>query len=259
MANLPDASSALLSYIDALLVDEETLVQPVREPEIKPSPTPKPALETETKPVSEAEAESAEEIKEATVPEAEVVSEAISEIVTKPQAETEAKPAAEIKPQMVPEVAAVSDPNAIRLLVFKVAGVPLAIEADDIAAVIEANEAMMHRDDDGGDSVIGVFSHDGRDIHAIDTRAVILPQSHPARLDAPALDRGSILLLAGYDLALFCEETGEIISLARQDVEWRAQRQTRPWLAGMVKERHYALLDIEGLVQVCGLNAFSTH
>ena len=33
MANFPDASSALLSYIDALLVDEEVLLQPAREPE----------------------------------------------------------------------------------------------------------------------------------------------------------------------------------------------------------------------------------
>lgn len=196
MDNLSDANSALLNYIDALLVDGDTAVEPVRE--IRQQP-----------PGNAAEA--------------------------------------------------LSDADMMHLLFFKAAGIPLAIEADDVAEMIEGEEAIMRPASGKVECVIGVFNHHGRDIHVIDTRAIILPQGHPALHDSQDLTCRHILMLAGYDLALVCDEKGAMASLDHQEVEWREQRQTRPWLAGMVKGHKHALLDIEGLIKYCGLENFATY
>ena len=196
MDNLPDASSALLSYIDALLTDEDVAVEPAR--------------------VS---------------------------------GEGHADKAVELVP----------DPNMMRLLFFKVAGIPLAIEADDITEAMEGKEAIMSPSSEGGASLKGVFHHHGRDIHVIDTRTIILPQGHPALSDPQEITGKYILVLAGYDLALLCDEKEDIAALNRREVEWRTQRQTRPWLAGIVKGHNCALLDIESLIQDCGLGNLSTY
>jgi len=36
--------------------------------------------------------------------------------------------------------------------------------------------------------------------------------------------------------------------LQEADVEWREQRQSRPWLAGMIKTNNHALLDVDALL-----------
>jgi len=196
MDNLPDASSALLSYIDALLVDEDGAVKPARA-----------------------------------------------------SGEGHADKTVEVVP----------DPNTIRLSFFKIAGIPLAIEADDIAEVMEGNEVIMSPASERGASLKGVFHHQGRDIHVIDARTIILPQGHPALSEPQEVTGKHILMLADYDLALLCDEKGDIAALNRQEVEWRTQRQTRPWLAGIVKGHNRAVLDIEGLIQDCGLEYLSTY
>lgn len=196
MDNLPDASSALLSYIDALLVEGDAAVEPIRE-------------------IGERSVDKAAEV--------------------------------------------ISDADMMRLLFFKVAGVPLAIEADDIGEVIEGKEAIIQPSSGKEGGVIGIFNHHGHDIHVIDTGAIILPQGHPARHDPQEVTCKPILMLAGYELALLCDEKGGIATLNRREVLWRVQRQTRPWLAGMVKGHKHALLDIEGLIKYCGLENFATY
>lgn len=200
-SNLPDANSALLDYIDALLV-EEAVAMPTPSPAPAPTPSPTPA----------------------------------------------------------PAPASTPTPPGQRLLFFKVAGIPLAIVADDITAVIDGAEAGMMRRIDGEDRVLaGSFDHQGREIQIIDSRAVILPPGHPARAQPLERCNGRLLVLAGYDLALWCDEAGQVVAVERSEVEWRVERQTRLWLAGMVKGHNHALLDVEGLIRECGLGSFLTH
>jgi len=261
MDNLPDANSALINYIDALLGEEEAPAQTVSSLEAKAD------SQHESQPVSVSEGQANPDPGPAIEPDIQMRQITEPELKQVPEGEAEIEQVAETQAKLVDEPESVklsahassSDLNGMHLLFFKVAGIPLAIELDDVAEIIDTKDVVLLHDGEEADGVIGLFSHEGRDIQAIDTGAVILPEGHPARLNAKTKDSDFILLLSGYDLALSCDEKGEIIDLGRQDVEWRAQRQTRPWLAGMVKAHHRALVDADALIRDCGLESYVSH
>jgi purine-binding chemotaxis protein CheW len=47
-----------------------------------------------------------------------------------------------------------------------------------------------------------------------------------------------------------CEQLVDTVELNKSDVQWREQTGKRPWLAGMVKEKMCALINVSELVQM---------
>ena len=80
-------------------------------------------------------------------------------------------------------------------------------------------------------------------------RRRILPSGHPARSQTRDAGGGHIIVLADYDVGLLCDQVGDIVDLQPEEVEWRMERRSRAWLAGMVRGHEHALLDIERLLQ----------
>lgn len=124
--------------------------------------------------------------------------------------------------------------GSLRLLCFAVAGVPLAILAEEVAEVREA--AADPRPED---RIMGTFLYGGRTLILLDTRRLILPDKHPA-LAQPSR-AGQVLILPRQGLALRCDRAVQTQTVTPDEVVWREQRPSRPWLAGMVRGR--ALLD----------------
>lgn len=150
-----------------------------------------------------------------------------------------------------------ADSNTMRIVFFKVAGIPLAISFQDVAEIIDIKRvSAAHRNFDAG-ITIAMFRNRDRDIYAIDTSEIIFPAGHPVRRDSQQRVCGHIVMLAGNGLGLMCDEVGAIVDLDRQEVEWRVQRQTRSWLAGMVKGYNHALLDIRELIRSYDLGRFA--
>ena len=191
MDNLPDANSALIHYIDSLLIDDG---------------------------------------------ECEVEKHSSSEY-----------PGASI----ATDTASVVHSTDIRARLFKVAGIPLAIPLEEIDGILDNKETASYRD-------IGETSFDyrGRDIDILDLREVILPEGHPERLAYGGNDEGHIIVLSDYDVGLLCDQVGDIVDLQEQEIEWRTERRSRTWLAGMARGHEHALLDIKELVQGHGQQGF---
>ena len=147
----------------------------------------------------------------------------------------------------------------LRVLLFKVAGIPLAAPLEDIAGVIDVEQTALLRMSSRGGMTIRAFGYRGRDIYALDTREIIFPEGHPARSSPKDAGGRRMLALAGCDWGLLCDEVKDMINLNHQDVEWRMHRSARPWLAGMVKGSGYALVDVKELLEACARRNLLTH
>ena len=84
----------------------------------------------------------------------------------------------------------------------------------------------------------------------MDMKDIILPNGHPARLRNDNEGNAHILVLKGVEYGLMCDQVGEYVDVERMNVEWRSQRSSRPWLAGMVKGYGHALLDEMEVMQL---------
>jgi hypothetical protein len=190
MDNLPDANSALISYIDSLLMDDCEVIDVI--PSIK-----------EALPVT-----------------------GTANVVHATQS------------------------RELRVLFLKVAGIPLAISLEDISGVIDGKEIDFPHQDWDEEGTLGTFIYRDRNIETLDTRVLILPDGHPARSTPIAWVNSHIIVLADYEVGLLCDQVGNIADLQHREVEWRTQRHSRTWLAGMVKGYEHALLDVQQLLWV---------
>jgi purine-binding chemotaxis protein CheW len=159
------------------------------------------------------------------------------------------------------EDASEAAPNSdvLRLLLFKTAGIPLAISQACISAVVDVERAGLKHNLSEDGVVVKRFNYQGRDIHILDTRDIILPNDHPARHLNEDEREVHVLLLNDAAYGLLCDEVGARVDIGRENVEWRSQRSTRPWLAGMVKECNHALLDEVEIIDACEQMLNITH
>lgn len=136
-----------------------------------------------------------------------------------------------------------SNSDFVRLMLFKVADIPLAISHASVDAVVDVGRTHLKRAMSKDGIVIRQWNYQGRDIHVIDTRDIVLPNGHPARHMNENEGNAHILILKGNAYGLLCDDVGASVDLEGRNVEWRLQRPTRRWLAGMVKGYNHALLD----------------
>lgn len=82
-------------------------------------------------------------------------------------------------------------------------------------------------------------------------RVIELAPILAADLVEPAADM--LVVLSGRRWALACRIEEDPLRIASSDVDWRVgrtERTTRPWLGGMHKDRHCAVLDVAALLDM---------
>ncbi len=141
-------------------------------------------------------------------------------------------------------------PTRFEARLFEVAGLALAIPLAQLRAVADgcndpvplpASHAL----------IAGRSDYEGGQINVIDTARLILPPQRTAGLAAQLSRRcRHLLVLAHSPWALACERVGETVTLEPADVNWRGAAGKRPWLAGTVRERLCALIDVDGLARM---------
>lgn len=180
-----------------------------------------------------------------------------------PAADPEPAPAADPEPEAdpgpEPEVAAdattvpESEPaaedtvpdggsGAVQALFFHVGGLQLAVRLTDLHSVVPWHEVTVtpmpgqphwHR---------GIMRHRGRNVHVIDTAAMVLP---PGSQDSEEARRppDHVLIVGDGDWGLACHDIGDVVRLGPEDVKWRRAGGRRPWLAGTAINHLCAILD----------------
>jgi len=142
------------------------------------------------------------------------------------------------------------DTNVLRLLLFKAGEVPLAITQEIIAEVVEVRRTSLEPVASTGGILVRKFRYNGKVVGILDARDIILPDGHPAR-DVKDKDVNAyILMFKAGECGLMCDHVVDAVKLGHQDVEWRPQRSSRLWLAGMIKAKKHALLDEKEILHI---------
>lgn len=131
---------------------------------------------------------------------------------------------------------------------FSVAGITLAVPLSRLSGVIDAEQPLAPV---SGDSpmFIGTVSCNGVQSRVLDTARLVLPADRAAALDPVTGERAaSLVLIDEGRWALACKQIGDVVELDSSDIKWRSDSSKRLWLAGTVRDRACALLDVEQLV-----------
>lgn len=128
---------------------------------------------------------------------------------------------------------------------FGVAHLILVLAGEDVAGVEENVPPGLEWTT--GQTSQGRHRLRGGERELVDPAMVILPPAHRSQL--PPLDaRASGLIhLRGSDMSLVTGSEPLPVNLTEDEVRWRMEKGSRPWMAGTVMSRNLVVLDAAGL------------
>jgi len=93
----------------------------------------------------------------------------------------------------------------------------------------------------------GVMLHRDEKINVVDTALWVMPEKCNAKL-IESLNYQYIIMLNNSSWGLMAENLVDTVVLKQDDVKWLDETNKRPWLAGLVKDKMCALLDVNALI-----------
>lgn len=174
----------------------------------------------------------------------------------------EQKPAPVVQPPIIETLPQIEIPDNVDIAVdtlkelqegefqalfFDVAGLTLAVPLTHLGGIhnLEKPSPLFGKPD----WYMGVMVHREEKLNTVDTARWVMPERYNNNLKE-SLNYQYLIMLGESHWGLACEKLINTVTLKPDDVKWRAERGKRPWLAGMVKEKMCALLDISQLVDM---------
>ena len=222
-------------YLDALLHEErieESIVNPVEnllnDVETKAKEHQR-SLQQTTSRVVKPQAEVNEQIK--------TDDKAVSELI---EAVEVAIPPASIKEESY-------DADEFQALYFEVAGLTLAVPLKSLGGIYQLGEInqLFGKPDWFG----GVMVHREQKLSVVDTARWVMPEKYNKTLEE-ALNYQYLIMLGESNWGLLAERLIDNVSLNHQDIKWREQGGKRPWLAGLIKEKMCALINVSAMTNL---------
>lgn len=175
---------------------------------------------------------------------AKVRTEPVSDTIQPQKVEAEAT-VAESQPQPQPSAVPEWAEQRFQCLLFKVSGLSLAVPLVKLNSVIAWDENITATPNQT-DWYLGLIQHLQKQVKVIDTALLVLPENRREALDLASADRlGHVLLVDDYKWGLACDSIGDVVWLTKDEVKWRQNKQTRPWLAGTSLQHLCAIMDTD--------------
>ncbi len=130
---------------------------------------------------------------------------------------------------------------------FKVAGLTIAVPLIELGGIHKADKtnSLMGKPD----WFTGVMLYRDDKINVVDTALWVMPEKCDEKLKN-SLNYQYIIMLNDSQWGLSAEHLVDTVTLSQDDVKWLDAPSKRPWLAGLVKDRMCALLDVDALIQL---------
>lgn len=137
--------------------------------------------------------------------------------------------------------------GSFQAMFFDVAGLIIAVPLIELGGIhnVEKTTSMIGKPD----WFKGVMLHREEKINVVDTALWVMPEKCDKALK-DSLNYQYIIMLSNSQWGLSAENLVDTVTLNPEDVKWLDSPSKRPWLAGLVKERMCALLDVEALIQL---------
>jgi len=135
---------------------------------------------------------------------------------------------------------------------FDVAGLTIAVPLIELGGIHNADKttALVGKPD----WFTGVMLHREEKINVVDTALWVMPEKCDETLKN-SLNYQYVIMLGNSHWGLSAENLVDTVTLEQEDVKWLDSPSKRPWLAGLVKNRMCALLDVESLINLLDAGA----
>lgn len=137
--------------------------------------------------------------------------------------------------------------NKFQALFFEVAGLTLAVPLITLGGI--HNLGKIGPLFGKPDWFMGVMLHRESKLSVVDSAKWVMPEKYDENL-AQSLNYRYLIMLGESTWGLASEKLVNTVNLTTDDVKWRESTGKRPWLAGMVKEKMCALIDVEELISM---------
>ena len=137
--------------------------------------------------------------------------------------------------------------GSFQAMFFDVAGLLIAVPLIELGGIhqIEKITSLMGKPD----WYKGVMLYREDKINVVDTALWVMPEKCNETL-LNALSYQYIIMLGSTAWGMMAENLVDTVTLQQEDVKWLDNNVKRPWLAGLVKDRMCALLDVDALVKM---------
>ncbi len=132
-------------------------------------------------------------------------------------------------------------------LFFEVAGLTLAVPLKALGGIHQLGEVNQLFGKPKWFK--GVMLNRDENLNVVDTARWVMPEKYTQELEEK-LNYQYLITLGDSQWGLLAEKLVNNITLRTEDVKWRAKTGKRPWLAGVIKEKMCALIDVENLNQL---------
>lgn len=140
-------------------------------------------------------------------------------------------------------------------LFFTVAGLKLAVPLKSLGGIHEWNEPSTIFGKPAW--YLGMMTNREEKLNVVDTAQWVMPEKYNEKM-AAGIDYRYLIMLNESRWGLACESLVTTEALSPDDVQWRrANNGKRPWLAGVVRDKMCAILDVDAMVAMLdqGLNS----
>jgi len=132
-------------------------------------------------------------------------------------------------------------------LFFDVAGLTIAVPLIELGGIhqVEKTTALMGKPD----WFKGIMIHRDEKINVVDTALWVMPEKYDTNMKE-SLNYQYIIMLNDSAWGLMAENLVDTVTLNQDQVKWLDSSNKRPWLAGLVKDKMCALLDVDSLIEL---------
>ena len=130
-------------------------------------------------------------------------------------------------------------------LFFNVAGLTIAVPLIELGGIhkVSKTTSLMGKPD----WFKGVMLYRDEKINVVDTALWVMPEKCDEELKN-SLNYQYIIMLSDSRWGLLAENLVDTVVLKQDEVKWLDNSSKRPWLAGLVKDKMCALLDVDALI-----------
>lgn len=147
--------------------------------------------------------------------------------------------------------------SEFQAMMFKVAGLALAVPLIELNGVVECDLSNVTAMPGHADFYLGLMNYLEKSVPLVDTARFVLPPDKLKILagDDPKERITRVVMIQDCKYGLACDEVNEVITLNPDSVRWRSQRTQRRWLAGTVVEHMCALIDANAFAELLASRA----
>jgi purine-binding chemotaxis protein CheW len=130
---------------------------------------------------------------------------------------------------------------------FDVAGLTIAVPLIELGGIhkVDKTTSLMGKPD----WFKGVMLYRDEKINVVDTALWVMPEKCDETL-RNSINYQYVIMLNDSSWGLLAENLVDTVVLSQDEVKWLDSSSRRPWLAGLVKEKMCALLDVSALIQL---------